>query len=454
MKKIIIIITLIVGLVFTIKAQTPQERVQSIVDAVTANCDNEGSVWGADSATAVMNYSLYREFYKQKNYKDAYPYWLKIFNEVPKARQTTHQNGQTMHKHFAANAASDEIKMKHIDTVLAIYDIRAHCFENTAELKKRKATAWYKYYAKDKTMIPFVYDLYNKAHEAVGSDNMSTSFPKQWITMAIQAHKIAKTIEEEEVLEVYDVIEKAAYTNAEKGDAGEWKGAVTACYEMLEKYDYMNPERIRQRAQEAYDKGETENAYKLLRSIKATDDPLFIKIVEEMVQNDPNVGCDKINFLASRYAKDGRKQEAIDMMLKAADMPDCEDRADVYYQIAQVYRGMGSYSNARKYANKAADARPGWGNPYILIGEMYASSGAQCKAQDEFLGWAVSWAAVDMFQKAKSVDPTVSDKAQKLINKYAAYYPSAGDLFFKKLKAGDSFYVGCWIGKNTTVRVK
>ena len=34
-----------------------------------------GSKYGTDSANCVIHLSLYREFYKQKNYKDALPHW-------------------------------------------------------------------------------------------------------------------------------------------------------------------------------------------------------------------------------------------------------------------------------------------------------------------------------------------------------------------------------------------
>ena len=62
------------------------------------------------------------------------------------------------------------------------------------------------------------------------------------------------------------------------------------------------------------------------------------------------------------------------------------------------------------------------------------------------------FAAIDKLQRAKAVDPSVAEEANKLISSYSAYTPEAKDLFMLGYKAGDRITIGGWIGETTTIR--
>ena len=49
----------------------------SVLSGLSQKGIEDGSRWGKgeDSIRCIRNYSLYREYYKQKIYKDAFPYW-------------------------------------------------------------------------------------------------------------------------------------------------------------------------------------------------------------------------------------------------------------------------------------------------------------------------------------------------------------------------------------------
>jgi hypothetical protein len=57
-----------------------------------------------------------------------------------------------------------------------------------------------------------------------------------------------------------------------------------------------------------------------------------------------------------------------------------------------------------------------------------------------------------MFNKAKTIDPSVASEANTFINRYSQYMPTKGDVFQRSLKAGDTFKVGCWINRSTIIR--
>lgn len=160
-----------------------------------------------------------------------------------------------------------------------------------------------------------------------------------------------------------------------------------------------------------------------------------------------------MKWQAQQSMKAGKYDEAISYLEKDIAEGGSSDNAATYYRIANIhYAKTKRYSAARSYALKAAQARPGWGKPYLLIGKLYASSGRSCGSGTGWNSQVVVWAAIDQFHKAKSIDPSISDEANKLIGKYSRYMPSREDAFQRGLKDGQSYQVGCWIQVTTKVR--
>ena len=108
------------------------------------------------------------------------------------------------------------------------------------------------------------------------------------------------------------------------------------------------------------------------------------------------------------------------------------------------------FSKAKQYANKAISLKNDYGRAYILIAQMYAASPNW--SDEGALNKCTYFAAIDKLQRAKSVDPSVAEEAQKLINTYSAHTPKDEDLFFLGLKKGNSVTIGGWIGETTTIR--
>ena len=95
--------------------------------------------------------------------------------------------------------------------------------------------------------------------------------------------------------------------------------------------------------------------------------------------------------------------------------------------------------------------RPNWGEPYILIGDLYASSGSICEGRDSELA---ALPALDKYAQAKAVDPASAAEAQERINKYSNYLPTKTYLFERTMNEGDPYTFNCWIGETTILRGK
>jgi len=145
---------------------------------------------------------------------------------------------------------------------------------------------------------------------------------------------------------------------------------------------------------------------------------------------------------------------AIENFTAAAEgTDDAEKKGRYYMYVSKVYYShKRNFGQARAFARKAASADPSSGEPYMLIGTLYASSGPLCGPGTGFDSQIVTWPAIDKWQQAKRIDPSLAGKANKLINRYAQYMPSKSDIFSRGIKEGDSFKVGCWIQETTRVR--
>lgn len=470
-KIIVAVFTLVT---FTASAQDDVAKVKAIADAITVNCG--APAWGKDSVKAIENYSLYREFKKQgdnqsdletklKYYKDAYIGWKYIYANAPSARETPHLDGYDIYSAYAEAAeknGNETLAKAYTDSMLAIYDIRIHCFGSTADLQMRKAFAWYS--SNNKGNEAYVFELFNQTVEAFEKEEgtskleISPAFLAPWMIMAIKANKTAKAIDEERVFDIFDQINEIADHNmAEGNNAGQYKGTADKCYEYMEKYGYLDPATISAMATKKYKSAPSDLAtqvkvYKMLKAAKLYDDPIFFEVAEKVYLQQPSSAL--ATFLAKRASSDGNYTKAIQYMQEANEKETVSsEKAQNLLTIAQFYQAKGDFSSARSYANKAADMKPGWGDPYILIGRLYASSGSKCGTGTGFESQTVVWAAIDMWNKAKSVDASVANEAQSLINKYYQYMPSKSDIFLRsEINVGDSYSIGCWIGVTTTVR--
>src|SRR5690625_7749495 len=106
-----------------------------------------------------------------------------------------------------------------------------------------------------------------------------------------------------------------------------------------------------------------------------------------------------------------------------------ERRAQLYLVIAKIYYGsLKRFPIARDYAMKAAEARPNWGEPHLLIGKLYASSGPLCGPGTGWDSQIVVWPALDEGGKARRRDSGAAQVATWLIDRYSAYMPERGDI--------------------------
>ena len=108
-------------------------------------------------------------------------------------------------------------------------------------------------------------------------------------------------------------------------------------------------------------------------------------------------------------------------------------------------------SQARAYCQKAISFKENYGDPYILLAQLYGSNPNW--TDEPALNKCTYFVVIDKLQRAKAVDPSVAERANELIGTYSRHTPQAKDLFMLGYKAGDRITIGGWIGESTTIKI-
>nr|HMP31288.1 hypothetical protein [Saprospiraceae bacterium] len=151
---------------------------------------------------------------------------------------------------------------------------------------------------------------------------------------------------------------------------------------------------------------------------------------------------------------EGRYKEAISKFEEYIENSNDNDAKFRYSMlVAKIYYGdLRNFPQARKWATDAKKYNSRSGEPDLLIGKLYASSGPLCGPGRGFESQKVVWPALDRFIAARNLDPSVAAEANKLIGQYSQYMPKREDVFFRGLEMGGTFTVGCWINETTRIR--
>ena len=86
-----------------------------VLPAISQKGIEDGSKYGKgqDSINCIKNLSLYKEFFKHNNYKDAIGPWRKVFSECPASSERMYVEGITMYRKFIESSTVPE-RTEHI----------------------------------------------------------------------------------------------------------------------------------------------------------------------------------------------------------------------------------------------------------------------------------------------------------------------------------------------------
>ena len=396
--------------------------------------------------------SMYQEYYKQNNFKDAYTPWQKVFTICPKSSLNIYIRGARILKAKIEDTADPKLKAALIDSLMHMHDKRIENFNKKGIVLGAKAQDLY-------TLAPERYEeAYKMAEEAVNIslNNSEASVLFTYMTLVRVMHE-NKKIEADKVIELYstvsDYIENQIKTNPSDDKVKQVKDGIDAIFAQMGVADCNSIINIFTPKYNA-----APNDINLCKKIKAlmgsTKDcikqDLYLKASISIYKSEPS--ADLAIEIARLNVEGKQAREAEKYYNEAINLEsDVLKRANYFYELASItFSEFKNPSQAKSLINKALEENPNLGRAYKLLGDMYASE-RDC-GKDDFEKKTVFWAAVDKYIKAKQVDPELEEPMNSLINTYSQYFPTKEDVFFHDLKVGESFTVGCWINERTTIR--
>ena len=412
-------------------------------------------------------YVIYRDMMKAGETMDAYERWKKVYAKAPAAdgkRNTVYADGIYFNEYFISQTQDSTKINEYIDKIFEIYAEIDRCYSDGSYSDGRKAfDLFYKY--PHRSTKEETYNLFKKVIDTDGEDMPYFTF-NPFAALIVDMHNEKKN-DDAEAKKYVDILNRALAKQV-----AECKGRECERYTEIKRY---MPERLEyfERIKGFYDctyfsdkyyaeyqenPSDCDNVLTTLSRMKyggcTPENSAQYKEVFDKYSKDCYVVVDPRTPSCYTMLQDGEYREAIDCFKqKAAEETDITKKAKYTLLVAKIYYAhLKNFPQARKYAEQAASIRGSWGEPYLLIGRMYASSGPLCGSGTGWRSQVVVWAALDMWYKAKSIDPTAAPEANKFINRYSQYMPNREDIFIRSLKVGADYKIPCWIQRTTKIR--
>ncbi|MBO4575325.1 MAG: hypothetical protein J5708_08405 [Bacteroidales bacterium] len=425
----------------------------------------------AQNAECDADISVYREAFKQWDGKAStvnpvmVEAWRRVFLNCPGYKERTLTDGtKIVNNALIRNTKDAALKEKYIDTLVMVYEARVQYFPQTkagnqvGNIKGRMGLDLMAFPSR----LEQSYLALKDAIDIEGNNSASNfidGYFMQIINMA-KAGKLDEAVIIEEYSRLMDIVDYNINTKYAEGSTEKDREKQYANYVQTKNnlegavQPYANCEDLVRIYQKKYD-AEPDNV-ELLNKIASTlaarncdKSDLYLAVAIKLHKLNPSP--ESAYFIGKRYLVDQEYGKAVSYLLEATKSTDNQSAQQAYKYLAQIMLKEGNWEQGRTYARKAIELNKNDGEPYMIIGYLYASSGKDCNV-NPLHAKAVYWAAVDKFQRAKEVDPSMASKANEMIREYSKLFPTSEDAFFYNVFEGDDYQVECWINEKTKAR--
>jgi len=414
---------------------------------------DDGSKYGKgeDSIRCIKNLSLYKEFFKHNNYRDAIGPWRIVFSECPASSEKMYVEGVSMYRSFIESAASPELENDLVDTLMLIYDRRMEYFpDNDGNIMGRKGIDLLRYQRADLDAMEEGYGFLKQSIEE-GKTKSRDAVLVTFINASIALNQGGR-LEDNQVIEDYfmvtGIVDKLVGRTR-------WDRAKASIDELMLNSGLLTCDALNRYFEPDFEAKKEDKAFleKLISFYNASGcdrADLYVAASEQMYAIEP--GPESAHQLAVLFIAKSEFDKAATYLKEAVAGENIDNitRADWYYELALVSRVNKDFCEAIEHARTAVSLDPDHGAAYMVLGDAIID--AREGLGDEFEQRTAFWVAADKYAKARSVDPEVADEATQKINDYASQYPNHEEVFFRDMNDGDSYQVKGCINEYTTVR--
>lgn len=413
------------------------------------------SKFGLDSLKTIENASIYQEFVKQKNYKDALPAWRYVFQNAPVFQLNTYTRGEDI----LTNMYLTTKNQAYVDTLMMLYDQWIKYFGQREKYGEgyvlgKQGAKLATYGGKDADTQKKAFGYLVKSYEMEGAK----THPLTAQILFFNASELLKQnlITKDEYIQWYmKLSEYIEHGMQKKPDMfKDVKGNIDAMFFDAGVADCATLDKLLTPKYEAAkeDVANLKEISSLLRRSECVDLPLFMTVAEQLYKLDPT--ADAAYSLAIMFLK-RQELDKTEAYLKEAisKSEDSDSKADYYLRMAQIKLSQKQLQAVKTNATEVLRLRPTSGAAYKLMAQAYALY-SEKYGEDAFDHSSVFLVVVDKLQKAKQVDPSMASDIDALINVYSQHFPDKNEAFFRGIAEGAQVKIGDWINETTTVRFK
>lgn len=426
---------------------------------------------------------IYRQEIKSKNFAGAMEQWKIAFDIAPAAdgkRDFHYTDGIKIYKHLYKEETDEAKKEEYKTNVIELYKRVIDCYKEKAifiadcddDCYDAKVGQLYGELAYEMFYIynrPYVetLDALNNSIDRLGK---SARYSELEPLAIVTVHNFKNgVVDKVHARATVDRIAEIADYNIESGDElSEYyqisKDRSMNVFSAVER-DIFDCDYFKARYEPDYPSKKTDFTWMksvfadLKRQGCADSDPFMVEVKRNYESLASSMNAAKLAeweaknpaSLAKKAYDAGNYDEAVAKYREAMTSVDAKKQADYHFRIASIqFRKQKKYADARSSARKAAELRPNWGRPWMLIGDMYATSSRSCG--DSWNQRLAVLAAIDKYSRAKSVDPSVGVEAGGRIGRYNQSRPDQQEAFMRGMSAGQTVKVACWIGESVKLR--
>ena len=424
---------------------------------------------GEDSINTIKNISIYSEFVKTNNFKDAYEQgWKTVFEEAPLATLNIYTHGVKILRALYKEETDAAKKTQYSEELMKVYEQRIKYLDQLNSFSKNKST-------EAEIMISYAHDYvtYNnkistdKAYEllrkAVDMNKGQTTYYVLDDLMKISSQRYLKDKNNDAYRDalLQDYVDCAGYIDEfiAAQEEGQTKEQSIKVKDNIDGYFVKSGAADCETLQNIYGPKVEENKDNLeylnkivllMTKLDCRSSDAYFSAAEYAHAISPSAKTAK--SLGSLYIKQrDDMNKALEFYNQAIELDDDKSSiANTYYTMATLYMSKENYDKSRSCLQKAISNNPNYGDAYILMAQLYAINHKW--SNESALDRCAYFAVIDKLEQAKRVDSSVAERANELISQYKKQTPQPEDLFMFGYKAGDNIEIKGWINETTTIR--
>lgn len=407
----------------------------------------DGWNWPEDEAMkakAMEKNALYSDMLTAENYESAKKPLDWLLKETPDLNASIYIQGVKIYENLAETTTGQRQKDLQDSTIL-LYDLRMQYFNDKKNVTNRKAYDAYQVWKNRKDRYKDLYEIQKSTFEFLGNEVLIGN-TIAYMDAARKYKLSGGDLSDLEIIDIYDQVGGVLdfYKNEGASNVDRYSEFVDKLFNatITINCSIIDEQLFPKYIESGKQLKDAERIVKFALAGSCTSSEAFLTAAKQLILTSPEYGL--IRLIALRSKMNNNYDEAIKYFNEALKYTeDNLKQAEIYLELSDVASKKGSKVQARTYAYKALEADPAKTEAYVIIGDLYLKSFAECKGgQDMVKDRAVYIAAYQMYRKGGNSERMAVAKEQ---------FPSKEDLFNYGYDKGQTLTVGCWVGESVTL---